>query len=97
MIRGGGEPMTALIITRGTVGDYEHWKSVFDGARSLRDKHGCSSERVLRDPRDEAVIAVVLEFPDAEHATAYTRDPEMQEALERGAIQDPRFELYIES
>jgi heme-degrading monooxygenase HmoA len=77
------------------VEDYDRWKAVFD---TLSPKEGGASfHRINRDVDDPNVITVVAGWADVEGARAFTRNPELKEAMGRaGVTSSPRFELYEE-
>ena len=59
--------MTAYIITRIHVGDYEAWRPMFDQDRpAAREK--AKAQRVFRNVDDPNHVFIFLEFASLEHA-----------------------------
>jgi hypothetical protein len=59
--------MSAFIITRIQVGDYEHWRPMFDqDLPHAREK--ATTQRVFRDVDDANHVFVMLEFDSVEDA-----------------------------
>ena len=48
--------MTATLTVRHTVADYDTWLVAYKEAGVIRDKYGCSAERVYRLPRFEGKV-----------------------------------------
>lgn len=85
----------ATVVTRVTVGDYAHWRGVFDGGRAMREGHGCTTEKVYRDAADDSAVLVVLDFPSVDSLRAYLSDPALKERMaQAGSDNNPRFEVY---
>jgi hypothetical protein len=59
--------MSATIITRIAVGDYDEWRAMFDQDRPRAREHA-TSQRVLRMVDDPNHVFVVLEFPTVDDA-----------------------------
>lgn len=90
--------MTGTLIVRHTVADYDAWRSVYEEVGDLRDKHGCTAERVLRLPADGNDVAVIHDFPTVEAAESFAADPELGAAMQRaGVAGPPRIEIFAAS
>ena len=64
--------MTAYIITRIHVGDYEAWRPMFDQDRpAAREK--AKAQRVFRNVDDPNHVFIFLEFASLEHANEARR------------------------
>jgi hypothetical protein len=59
--------MSAFIITRIHVGDYEAWRSMFDQDRP-RARERATAQRVFRRVDDPAHVFILLEFESVEDA-----------------------------
>jgi hypothetical protein len=59
--------VSAFIVTRIHVGDYEAWRPLFDRDRPRAREHA-SVERVLRDVDDPNHVFIYLEFASVEDA-----------------------------
>jgi hypothetical protein len=59
--------MSAFIITRIQVGDYEAWRPMFDQDRP-RAREKATVQRLLRGVKDPNQVFVVLEFESVEDA-----------------------------
>lgn len=75
--------MTTLAV-RHSVADYETWKSGFDKHNEARLGHGATGHRVLRDGND---LLVLIEFPDAAAAQAFSSDPALRTAMQNAGVQ----------
>jgi len=87
--------MTATLIVRHPVKDFDAWKVVYDEVGTLRDQHGCTDDRVLQVPGDANDVAAIHDFPTVEQAEAFAADPELKAAMERAGVAGaPRIEIY---
>jgi hypothetical protein len=87
--------MSATLFVRHTVADYDTWRKAYDGADSLRAKHGCTAESVMRTPGDPNDVAATHEFPTLEQAEAFVNDPELKAGMEQGGVTgQPRIEIF---
>jgi quinol monooxygenase YgiN len=69
--------------------DYDTWRPVFDEHATVRQEHGCISERVYRDADEPNQIAVVLEWSSQAEAEGFMADPSLRDAMERGGVMGP--------
>ncbi|MEP7335844.1 MAG: hypothetical protein ABI717_08700 [Actinomycetota bacterium] len=76
--------MSAFIITRIQVGDYDTWRTMFDQDR-LRAREKAIVQRVFRKVDDENHVFVFLEFESVDDAN------EARQRLEESGVLD-RFE-----
>jgi hypothetical protein len=87
--------MSATLFVRHTVADYDAWRKAYDDADSLRAKHGCSGQRVMRVPGDPNDVAATHEFPTLAQAEAFANDPALKAAMEQaGVTSPPRIEIF---
>lgn len=66
--------MTTLLVTH-PVSDFDQWREAFDAASGVRERHGATEVRVLRD--GDTVVGL-LEFPDDAAAQAFLADPALR-------------------
>jgi heme-degrading monooxygenase HmoA len=74
------------IVVRHHVRDYDAWKPVFDDHEAVRRQHGSTGHRLLRLAEDPNEIVIALDFPSAEAAQAFSQDPSLREAMDRGGV-----------
>ena len=87
--------MSATLIVRHPVADYAVWRPVYDSVGTLRDQHGCTSERVLVLPTDGNDVVAIHDFPTVEQAEAFASDPALKAAMERAGVAGaPRIEIF---
>jgi hypothetical protein len=87
--------MSATLIARQKVSDYENWRKGYDEAASIRDRHGCTGELVRRSPTDHNLLFITHQFPTVEQAEAFTADSELHAAMANaGVIGDPGIEIF---
>jgi len=64
--------MTASMIVRHRVGDYDKWKSVYDGRGvEIREQGGVIEHSVHRDLDDPQLVTVVHQFADEQSLRSY--------------------------
>ncbi len=87
--------MSATLIARQNVSNYEAWREAYDAADTIRARHGCTDESVLRSPKDHNFVFITHRFPTLDQAEAFTADPELHSAMTRaGVVGDPGIELF---
>ncbi|MGZ4796593.1 MAG: cyclase [Acidimicrobiia bacterium] len=87
--------MSATLIVRHPVKDFDAWRVVYDEVGPLRDQHGCTAERVLQLPTDANDVVAIHEFPSVGQAESFASDPEIKTAMERaGVAGPPRIEIF---
>jgi hypothetical protein len=74
--------MSAFIITRIQVGDYDTWRSMFDQDRP-RARERATAVRLFRRVDDRAHVFVFLEFDSVEDAEESRRRLEQSGVLDR--------------
>ncbi|MEI6725939.1 MAG: cyclase [Actinomycetes bacterium] len=84
------------LVVQHTVKDYDAWKSVFDEHESTRAKHGATGHTIYRDADDPNSVTVFNYFETREGAEAFSRDPSLKDAMERGGVtSEPRI-MWVE-
>ena len=88
--------MSATLIVRHTIADYDAWRKVYENAgAAVRAKHGCTAETVMRAPGDANDVAVTHAFPTLAQAEAFVNDPELKAGMnEAGVTSAPRVEIF---
>lgn len=87
--------MSATLIARQKVSEYEAWRKVYNDAATIRDRHGCTGESVLRSPKDHNLVFITHQFPTVEQAEAFAADPELHAAMAHaGVVGDPGIEVF---
>jgi hypothetical protein len=87
--------MSVTLIARQNVLDYKAWRKVYDEAGTIRARHGCTGQSVLRSPKDHNLVFITHQFPTLEQAEAFTEDPELHSAMaSAGVVGDPGIELF---
>lgn len=74
------------LLVRHEVKDYARWKSIFDEHGAARQAAGSTGTNVYQDTENPNKISVIVEFPDLEHARAFTQSPDLRAAMERGGV-----------
>ena len=87
--------MTAMLLVRHSVSDYDAWRKFYDDADGIRSAHGCTAERVLRAPGDANDVLVLHEFPTLAQAEGFAANPDLKSAMEQGGVVGaPRIEIF---
>jgi hypothetical protein len=93
--KGRADLMSATLIARQKVSEYKSWRKVYNEADTIRARHGCTGESVLRSPKDHDLVFITHHFPTVEQAEAFTADPELHSAMAHaGVIGDPGIEIF---
>jgi len=87
--------MSATLIARQKVSEYDGWRKAYDSAETIRDRHGCTGESVLRSPKDHNLVFITHQFPTVEQAEAFAADSELHSTMAHaGVVRDPGIELF---
>lgn len=87
--------MTTVIVQH-TVSDFDTWKPAFDDHATARTAHGCTSVDIYRGTDDPNAITVLMAYPDAASAKAFTSDPSLKEAMSRAGVTGPPTISFVE-
>lgn len=79
------------LVTHFRARDYDAWKPVFDGQEQLRRDHGGLGHRIYRDIHDPNRVVVHNDFSSEQEAKAFSEDPELKAAMDRGGVEAPGF------
>jgi hypothetical protein len=77
--------MTKAIVQHHVV-DYDRWYPVFTEHGSVRRQHGATGHSINRAVADPNTIVIVNDFATLEGALAFTQDPSLPAAMQRGGV-----------
>ena len=80
--------MTKVIVQH-HVPDYDRWYQVFTEHEDIRRRHGATGHSLNREVADRNTIVIVNEFATLEGARAFSQDPSLPAAMERGGVDGP--------
>jgi len=80
--------MTKVIVQHHVV-DYDRWYQVFTEHEDIRRRHGATGHSLNREVADRNTIVIVNEFATLEGARAFSQDPSLPAAMERGGVDGP--------
>ena len=66
--------------------DYDRWYPVFTEHEAIRRRHGATGHSISREVTDPNTIVIVNEFATLEGAWAFSQDPSLPAAMERGGV-----------
>lgn len=84
----------AKVIVQHHVVDYDRWYPVFTEHEAARRQHGATGHSLSREVTDPNTLVIVTEFATLEGARAFTQDPSLPAAMERGGV-DGRPQVWI--
>lgn len=88
----------AKAIVQHHVVDYDGWFGVFSDHEATRRKHGATGHVVYRSVADPNTLVVVTDFASAQGAQAFSQDPSLRAAMEKGGVDGtPQFWLVEEA
>jgi hypothetical protein len=76
----------AKVIVQHHVADYDRWYAVFSGHEAVRRGHGATGHSLTRAVDDPNTIVIVNDFGTLEGARAFSQDPSLAGAMERGGV-----------
>jgi len=74
------------LMSRGKVGDYSKWKSVFDERGPIRKAAGSNGGRVFRNADNPNELVILLEWDDLKKAREYAQSEDLKKAQERAGF-----------
>ena len=77
----------AKAIVQHRVADYEAWFPVFTEHEAVRRQHGATGHSVYRTVADPNSLVIVTDFATLEGAQAFSGDPSLPAAMERGGVE----------
>jgi len=76
----------AKVIVQHHVVDYDRWHLVFTEHEANRRQHGATGHSVNRAVTDPNTIVIVNDFATLDGARAFSQDPSLPAAMERGGV-----------
>jgi heme-degrading monooxygenase HmoA len=76
----------AKVIVQHHVVDYDAWLAVFTEHEAVRRQHGATGHTIHREVTDPNTLVIMTGFATVEGARAFTRDPSLAAAMERGGV-----------
>ncbi len=87
--------MSATLVVRHKVNDYNAWRSVYDSLEPLRARHGCTDQRVLRLPADANDLLITHDFPSVEEASTFAQSADLRAGMARSGVDgQPSIEIF---
>jgi hypothetical protein len=83
-----GVPMVKVIVQHHVV-DYDRWYPVYTDHERVRRQHGGTGHSITRDVADANNLVIVNDFATLEGARAFSQDPSLPAAMERGGVDAP--------
>ncbi|MHB8398977.1 MAG: cyclase [Candidatus Limnocylindrales bacterium] len=77
------------VIVQHHVADYDRWHPVFTEHEATRRRHGATGHSIGREVGDPNSIVIVNDFATLEGARAFSQDPSLPAAMERGGVEGP--------
>ena len=77
--------MTKVIVQHHVV-DFDRWYPVFTEHEAVRRAHGATGHSISREVADPNTVVIVNDFATLEGARAFTQDPSLPAAMERGGV-----------
>ena len=84
----------AKVIVQHHVADYDRWLPVFNEHEAVRRQHGATGHSIGRDVADPNTVVIVNDFATLEGARAFSQDPSLPAAMERGGV-DGKPQVWI--
>jgi hypothetical protein len=88
--------MTAALIVRHRVADFDSWKKAFDGFVETRRQHGWTSAIVYRDATDPNMVTIVNRVKDLDGAKRYGSSDGLRDAMSKMGVQGPPEIYFVE-
>jgi len=76
----------AEVIVQHRVVDFDSWLAVFTEHEAVRRQHGATGHSVNRSVADPNALVIVNDFTTLEGARAFSQDPSLPAAMERGGV-----------
>lgn len=90
-----GSDMSAKLVVRHTVDDFDSWHAVYETLEPLRATHGCTDAQVMVEPGNRNDVFVTHDFPTVDQAAAFAHDPGLKEGMQRAGVAGaPRIEIF---
>jgi hypothetical protein len=90
--------MSTTLTVRHNVRDYDSWRKVYDELEPLRAQYGCTAKRVMRRSDDGNDLLVTHDFPSAEQASSFARDPALAAGMAKAGVEGPpQIDLFTDA
>lgn len=77
---------TNMVVVRHKVADFAKWKMAYDGHDSARMADGLHNYVIARGEQDSNMVMVALKADDLAKAKAFTKDPGLKKAMQKGGV-----------
>ena len=88
--------MSAALIVRHRVANFEEWKKVFDSMTETRKQHGWLQAFVYRDATDPNMVTIVNRVKDLDGAKRYGSSDVLRNAMKNGGVQGPPEVFFLD-
>lgn len=88
--------MSAALIVRHRVANFEQWKAVFDGMFETRRAHGWLSAIVYRDATDPNMVTIVNRVKDLDGAKRYGSSDGLRAAMKNAGVEGPPEIFFVD-
>lgn len=78
----------AVLVANYIVSDPEAFVTIFDQFQVVREQHGATGHRLLRDKHDRMHFIVTIDFPSEAAARSFADDPRRADALAKATVTD---------
>ena len=75
-----------LMLIRQKVRHFDAWKPTYDARDSIRQATGLHNYVLGRGAEDTSAVLIALRADDIEKAKAYSRNPELRQAMQKGGV-----------
>jgi hypothetical protein len=84
-----------MVVVRHKVADFAKWQSSYDAHDSMRLANGIHNYVIGRSLADSNMILVALKADDLVKARAFTKDPSLKTAMQKGGVTGPANILFM--
>ena len=88
--------MSAYVLILHDVDDYAHWKTIFDGAATIRKAAGEISFQVLAPTEDTRRVVHFSRWRSLDTARAFFESPELVAIRQHAGVRAPEFRYLDE-
>jgi uncharacterized protein (DUF1330 family) len=78
----------AVLVANYVARDPETFLTIFSEFQVVRDQHGSTGHRLLRDKHDHTHFIVTIDFPSEAAARSFADDPRRADALAKATVTD---------
>jgi hypothetical protein len=89
-------PMSAALIVRHRVANFDSWKKVFDSMTDVRKQHGWLQTLVYRDATDPNMVTIVNRVKDLDGAKRYGSSDALRNGMKEAGVQGPPEIFFVE-